>query len=162
MRSLVVYYSYDGHSTFVANELAKTLNAPIFRIETLDEKRRTGLAKYVWGGKMVFSKQYPRLKPFNLDISQYDLIVLGGPVWAGSPAPPLLSFLRETEIRGKQLALFLCHAGGLGKALDKLKTALAGNTIAGEIALKNPSLLTINDWGKTLTDWAAKISGSKT
>jgi flavodoxin len=133
MRSLVVYYSYEGHSAHIAAALARLLGADTVRLETEDDKARHGLAKYFWGGKMVFSKKLPPLKPFNIDIDQYDLIVLGGPVWAGAPAPAIFSFLNKVAISGKKVAFYLCHRGGPGKAKDKLEIALAGNTVAGEI-----------------------------
>jgi flavodoxin len=133
MKSLVVYYSYEGHSADVASELARLLDADTLRIETEDDKIRHGLMKFVWGGKMAFSKQLPPLKPFNIDINRYDLIVAGGPVWAGSPAPAIMSFLDKVKISDKKTAFFLCHLGGPGKAKAKLEAALAGNTIVGEI-----------------------------
>jgi flavodoxin len=158
MKTLIAYYSYEGHSALIAGELAKLLNADTLRIETEDEKSRSGLAKYVWGGKMVFTKQRPILKPFNLDVDQYDLVVLGAPIWAGNPAPALLGFLDKVRIKGKKTALFLCHLGGQGKAMGKLKSALAGNAIAGEIEFKNIKSEDLPSIAEKLSSWANEIS----
>jgi multimeric flavodoxin WrbA len=83
--------------------------------------------------------KHPAIQPLSINIASYDLIVLGAPVWASFPAPAMLSFLDTAQIRGKKLALFCCHGGGMGKALEKLKALLAGNTIAGEIDFVNPA-----------------------
>jgi flavodoxin len=136
MKSLVVYYSYEGHSALIAGSLARLLGADTRRLETQDDKIRGGVAKFFWGGKMVLSKKMPPLKPVDIDINQYDLIVVGAPVWAGSPAPPLLSFLRDAGISGKRVAFYLCHLGGLSRAKEKLEAALSGNIIAGSIDLR--------------------------
>jgi flavodoxin len=158
MKTAVVYYSYDGNSLLVAEALKCYLQADVFRIETGDEKRRKGLAKYVWGGRQVFSHAKPALKPLALKPEDYDFIVIGGPVWAGSPAPALVSWLDAAKLKGKRIAFFLCHLGGRGKALEKLRALLEGNTVAGEIDLAGPRKMAengelarrISDWVKTL------------
>jgi flavodoxin len=144
MKTLIVYYSYEGNSALVAEELKKAAGAissvcDILELKTAEDTKRTGLAKYFWGGKQVLSHTKPQLKPYTVTIEEYDLIILGAPVWAGTPAPALQSFIDETKISGKKLGLFCCHAGGKGKALDKLKALLPGNTIAGEIDFVNPA-----------------------
>jgi flavodoxin len=118
MKTAVVYYSYEGNSVLVAEALKGRLQADLFRIETRDEKKRGGLAKYIWGGRQVFSHARPDLKPLALKPEDYDLIVIGGPVWAGSPAPALVSWLDTAKLKGKRIAFFLCHLGGKGKAME--------------------------------------------
>ncbi|MDR1575259.1 MAG: flavodoxin [Treponema sp.] len=139
MKTAVVYYSFDGNCALVAEQIKAILNADLIRLQTKDEKKRGGFAKYFWGGAQVVMRKKPALKPYDFDAAAYDLIIIGAPVWAGSPAPPLETFLSAAKISGKKLALFLCHAGGRGKAMDKLKLLLAGNTIAAETDFINPA-----------------------
>jgi flavodoxin len=138
MKTLIVYYSYDGNCALAAETLKELLNADVLEIKTVDEKKRGGLAKYLWGGRQVFSRGKPDLKPYAFDAGPWDLIILGTPVWAGSPSPAMASFLDKTRISGKRIALFVCHGGGMGKALEKFKALLPLNSIAGEIDLVNP------------------------
>ncbi|MDR2480082.1 MAG: flavodoxin, partial [Treponema sp.] len=112
--------------------------ADLVRLYTRDEKKRSGLAKYAWGGAQVFMHKKPALKPWQFDPAAYDLIILGTPVWAASPAPPMQSFLSEAKISGKKIALFICHMGGKGEALKKFKSLLADNTVAGETDFIKP------------------------
>ena len=158
MKTAVIYYSYGGNCTLVADILKTELNADIFRIETLDNKRRRGLFLMLWGGGQVFKGIKPPLKPLSVDISAYDLIILGTPVWAGSPTPAIASFLSKTSISGKKIALFCCHGGGLSKTMEKLKALLSGNTIVGEIDFKYAAKMDktelkqkIHEWVNTLT-----------
>jgi flavodoxin len=141
MKTLVVFYSYDGNSALVAEELRQALGEGCDTLELRieDDAKRSGLAKYLWGGRMVLSRSNPKLKPYDTAIDGYDLIILGGPVWAGAPAPALQSFIAETKPEGKRIGLFLCHGGGPGKSLAKLKALLSGNVIAGTLDLVNPA-----------------------
>jgi flavodoxin len=139
MKSIVVYFSLDGNSALIAGFIKEALGADSLRLELEQEIPRQGVAKLFHGGKQVLTHQKPALKPYQLDLAPYELVILGGPVWAGSPAPALLSFLAESSVSSKKVALFCSHGGGKGKALDKLRDALAGNTIAGELDIVNPS-----------------------
>ncbi|MCL2320101.1 MAG: flavodoxin [Treponema sp.] len=157
MKIAVIYYSYEGHCAQVAKILQDILRADLFEIKTVDGKKRTGLAKYFWGGGQVMRKIKPPIKPLPVDTGKYDLIILGTPVWAGSPAPAMVSFLAGKNITGKKVALFCCNDGGKGKVFQKLKALVSGNTIAGEIefvrlAKTDPSLLKkkVAEWVKTI------------
>jgi flavodoxin len=139
MKTLIVYYSFEGNCASIAERIKAALpEADVLRLAPEDETKKTGLAKYIWGGKQVFLGRKPRLKASGVDINVYDFIILGTPVWAWSYSPALGSFLAETKIEGKKIALFCCHGGGPGKTLEKLKKALPGNTFAGEAAFREP------------------------
>jgi flavodoxin len=157
MKTLIVYYSFEGNCRFIAEQLKAALNADILALETADDKKRKGLAKYIWGGRQVFSHTEPELKPFSVDIDAYDLFILGCPVWAGSPAPALGSFITRTPIRDKRVALFVCHGGRKGEAVETLTKRLPGNTFIGEMDFRNPLqgdtkavTNTVAEWAKTL------------
>ena len=139
MKTAVIYYSYEGNSAMIAQIIKGAVNADVFEIKTADTKKRGGFALYAWGGYQVVMKKKPILQPLSVDINTYDLIILGTPVWAGSPAPAIVSFLDKTKITGKKIALFCCHGGGMGKALQKLKGLLPGNTFMGEIDFVYPA-----------------------
>jgi flavodoxin len=139
MKILMVYYSYEGNCAFVADKIkAARPETDVLRLATDDDRPRGAFAKYIWGGKQVLSGKKPALKPYHVDVNRYDIIIVGTPVWAGSYAPAVASFIAETKIEGKTLALFCCHAGGKGRALDKLKAALPGNTFTAAVDFRNP------------------------
>jgi flavodoxin len=156
MKTAVVFYSFDGNCVFVAEQLKERLNADLVQLQMEDEKKRKGFAKFLWGGGMVFSKKNPPLKPYTFDPAAYDLIIIGVPVWAGSPAPPVRTFLSETSISGKKIALFVSHGGGKGGALKKLKALLPGNEIIAEKDFRVP----LNDKKETefqIINWLKKF-----
>ena len=158
MKTAVIFYSFEGNCALVAKAIKDALNADIFEIKTRDGKKRTGSAKYVWGGFQVITRKKPELEPLSIDINTYDLIVLGTPVWASSPTPAMLSFLSKTEITGKKIALFCCHAGGKGGVFDKFRALLPGNTIVGEIDFTNPAKGESAPLKQKIDEWAKKIT----
>jgi flavodoxin len=145
MKTAIVYYSFEGNCALVARTLKKCIEAApvdgkadLYEIKTADAKKRSGFSKYVWGGSQVLMHKKPALLPLAFDPAPYDLVVLGSPVWAGSPAPAMVSFLDTTALGGKKLALFCCHAGGKGRALEKFRALVPGADIAGELDLRMP------------------------
>ena len=157
MKTLIVYYSLHGNSRLIAENLKSCLKAELLEIKTMGEEKRKGFPLYLLGGGQAVLKMKPPLKPYTINVDNCDLVIIGTPVWAGSPAPAIVSFLDKTKISGKKIALFCCHGGGMGKAMQKLKALLQGNTIVGEIDFLNPSKTDsaglkqkIDAWVKTL------------
>jgi len=165
MKTAVVFYSLDGNCALVAEEIKAQMNADLIRLHTTDEKKRSKIGKFFWGGSMVFLHKKPPLKPYTFDASAYDLIVLGAPVWASSPAPPLETFISETKIQGKKIALFVCYSGGMGDALCKLKALLVGNEVVAEVDFIDPAKANAGKQGlsenvkQKIADWVKGIKG---
>jgi flavodoxin len=158
MKTLVVYFSLDGNCGLIADILKSALNADVLRLEPATDKRPRGLAKYIWGGRQVLFHLKPRLKPYKVSPDAYDLVILGGPVWAGSLVPALDSFLEQTGLSGKRVALFCCHAGGMRTALEKFRDKLALNTLVGEIDFVNPLAGNRGEIVERLGEWIKKIA----
>jgi len=156
MKTAVVFYSYSGSSAFVAQQLKKCLNADLVQLYLTDEKKRGFLASMFWGGSMVFSRKNPPLKPYDFNPAAYDLIILGVPVWAGSPAPPIKTFLSQTAVTGKKLALYVCHGGGAGKSLEKFKALLPGSEIVSTADFRDPRR-NKEEAQKKVAEWVGKI-----
>ena len=162
MKTAVIFYSYEGNSALVANAVKDALNADIFEIKIKNDRKRTGFAKYIWGGFQVITRKKPELEPLSVDYNAYDLIVLGTPVWASSPTPAMSSFLSGNEVKGKKIALFCCHGGGKGGVFDKLKAQLPGNTIVGEIDFKNAAKEESAALKAKIGEWAKKMETANT
>lgn len=106
MKILIACFSYSGNTLKVALDLQKTLNAEFTRIETVKDKWY--LLK-VWDslrGNLV------PIKPCTTDLKNYDVLIIGSPVWAGrTPAAvnEYLSLLKNAK--DKKFAV-LITAGG--------------------------------------------------
>lgn len=138
MKTLVVYYSYDGNSEFIANKIAKQTNADVLRLKPINEKKSKGFSKFVWGGSQVFMKAKPELEEYSINLDEYDQIFIGTPVWAGTYAPALNTFFNDNKIENKKIALYCCYSGSISKTFTKMKQVLVNNEIIGEIGFIDP------------------------
>ena len=153
MKTAVVFYSLDGNCTFIAGEIKNLLSTELIQLYTKDQKKRGKLGKFFWGGGMVFRRIKPPLKPYTFDPSVYDLIIIGTPVWAGTPAPPIRTFISEAGITGKKIALFVCQLGDNGNIFGKIKALLTGNEIVAETAFTGPVKSGSEEVRRQITDW---------
>ncbi|MDR0324408.1 MAG: flavodoxin [Treponema sp.] len=158
MKTAVIFYSLDGNCTFVAEEIKNRLNADMIQLRTKDEKKRGKIGKLFWGCIMVFSGKKPPLKPYSFDSSIYELLIIGAPVWADSPAPPVKTFISETGISGKKIALFVCHGGGKGGSQEKFKALLAGNEIIAEADFHEPVKKNKDEVKRQIEDWVKSFN----
>lgn len=129
MKSAIVYYSMSGNTQFAAKRIAEALAADLIPLVPKKAYPDSGFKKFFWGGKSALMGDKPALEPFAFDPDAYDLIVFGSPVWAGTFAPPLRTFLENygNAMQGKRVAAFFCCSGGPGKVLEKFRTALAAH-----------------------------------
>ena len=139
MSTLVVYFSFDGNTKFIAEKIADTLCADMIELRTSKKYPTEGFQKFFWGGKSVIFGEKPKLANKPIDISRYETIIIGTPVWAGSYSPLIKSFISQYQIQDKRIALFASHAGGgAEKCFHKLKQALPGNIFIGEVSYIQP------------------------
>ncbi len=139
MKSIVVYYSLEGNTSYAAGRIAMELGADLLRLHPVKEYPTGGLRKILWGGKSAVMSETPALKPYYFDIDSYDRVILGFPVWAANMAPPIRTFIRENDLSSKQIAAFACQSGsGADKAFDKLMSVLGRSRLEASLILIDP------------------------
>lgn len=159
MSTLVVYFSFNGNTKYVADRIAETISADSIELKTSKKYPTEGFKKFLWGGKSVLFGEEPELVNDPIDMNQYETILIGTPVWAGSFTSPVKSFLSKYNLHGKRIGLFASHGGGgAEKCFAKLKKAIPDNEFIGEIAFvdpkKNPeeNSAKVIQWAKSLTN----------
>lgn len=158
MKTVVVYYSLEGGTKRYAEIMAKELGADLISLIPEKEVPKSSFRKYLWGGKSVIFKERPKLMNGTLDVSKYDLILLGTPIWAGTFTAPMNTFIHDTKIHGKKVALFACHAGGgVGKCFSSIKEQLAGNIFIGEVDFLNPGDKGTDENDKKAAEFASNL-----
>lgn len=127
---LVLYYSQTSNTKTVAREIATRLGADIEEIiplkpyegdlqatvERCRQEREEGIT--------------PEIQPLTSDLSQYDVIFLGYPVWFGTYAPPVAALLDQVDLSGKKVVPFCTF--GSGGLVSSMKD-LAGKEPGAEI-----------------------------
>lgn len=79
MKKLVVYYSYGGNTKRIAEKIAKETGADILRVETVVPYEGSYNDVVNQGQDEVEAGYCPEIKPLSVDISEYDMIILGTP-----------------------------------------------------------------------------------
>ena len=127
MKAIIVYYSYSGNTKKVADILAEYLRTgygvKILRLEALDEK--TSFCQQAL--RALFHKK-AKIASVDFDLSSYDLICLGSPVWAFAPAPAMNTYLEGCfGLEGKPAVLFTTYGSGTGlkRCLNYMQEILA-------------------------------------
>ena len=108
MRTLVVYYSRTGNTRKIGEEVAAALGAEIEELK--DRKNRQGRVGYMRAGRDAMRKHTADLEPTTRNPAKYDLVVLGGPVWAFTICTPTRTYATSHKDNFKSVA-FLCTAG---------------------------------------------------
>ena len=156
-KTLIVYYSYEGNTRFVADIISKKLEADILEIKPIKEmKGGNGFMKYFWLGRHVMMKSKPAIENINVNLDDYENIFLGSPVWNFSITPPIRTFLDKNKMKDKDMYLFATHEGSFGKVFKDMTSFLKDNHITSEKAfksVKNNKEQVIND----INDWLNSI-----
>lgn len=92
---LCVYFSRTGKTEALIQDIARELGCEAVKLE--DGMNRAGLAGWLLSGMQAMARKVPPVKKPEtaLPLSEYDLVILGTPVWAGRCSAPMRSFLLE-------------------------------------------------------------------
>jgi flavodoxin len=123
MKTLVVYYSRSGHTHQVAREIATRCGADLEAIREPGQSATatTGAVGYLRASWQALCRAAPAISPALKDPADYDLVIIGTPIWVYGLAPPVRSYAQQYVRRFKRVAFF-CTEGGSGdqKAFDEL------------------------------------------
>lgn len=148
MKSLVIYFSRafenyavgnidKGNTEVIAEKIAKLTNAKLFKCDPVVEY------SHKYSKCCDEAKNYqninarPLLKEYFDDISEYDVIYIGGPVYWSEYPYEIYSELDRLDFTGKVIKPFTTHEGsGLGDCVNVLKKKCKNATIKNGLAIK--------------------------
>jgi flavodoxin len=136
---LVAYYSHTGNTREIANQIHKIVGGDIFEIQAVmtypddyEEVKKRARQELDSGYK-------PALKTKINNINSYDIVFIGYPIWWGTFAAPVKTFLSEYNFSGKTIVPFCTHGGsGLGRSVPDIQALCPHSTILDGLAV----------WGK--------------
>lgn len=155
---LVVYYSAQNHTKTVSEKVAQNLNADIFEIvpeevytsEDLNWTNRDSRVSKEHDDKSLRNIKLVNTKVDNWE--NYDIVLIGYPIWWGIAAWPVDTFVKENDFTGKTVIPFCTSASsGLGQSGELLaEEANSGDWIDGYRFSSNPSDSDIKTWTDSL------------
>jgi flavodoxin len=133
MKSAVIYYSFSGNTSKVAQVLAGYLRdqgeVSIIELKTLDESN-----KFFMQALRAFRHKKAEIEPADFNLLEYNLVCFGTPVWAFGPAPAMNAYLDKCRgLQGQEVILFTTYGSGTGngRCLNHMQNILARKGITG-------------------------------
>ncbi len=126
MKYLVVYYSRTGNNRYIAQQLAEDIQGELVQLRPRLNPLFSTLFNISLGNKKL-----------EKDVSQYDGVIVCGPIWMGRLIAPLKDFIRAYRNTYKKLYFVTCCGSGKAekdgpfgyeKVFDKVRQ-LAGDTL---------------------------------
>lgn len=133
MKTLVVYYSRTGNTKIIAETIAKDLAADLEEITEIQPK--TGIIGWLVAGKDATLQKSTPINALKHQVTNYDLVIIGTPVWSWNMSPPVRSFLQKYKQNLKQVAFFATMGGNGDQRAFTGMTKLTGLTPLATVAL---------------------------
>jgi len=110
MNGLIIYFSRTGSTRKVAEAIQEVTG---FDLEEIKEKAgRVGSLGWLKSGMESTRRMLPQIIPLTHDPSQYDIVIIGTPIWASNMSSPIRAFITEYKNKISKFALF-CTGDGV-------------------------------------------------
>ncbi len=135
MQKIFIYYSLTGNGEIVA-EYLKEKHVVIRSVKTKEPLPNNKALRILAGGFKAAIGYKDKLLDFNPNISEYDEVIIGSPIWNDNLACPINTVLDEIDLVGKKLTFILYSGSGkTKKAVKKINERYKDARI---IQLKEP------------------------
>jgi hypothetical protein len=143
MGKLVVYFSVSGRTKAAAKALAKAAGADLKEIvpavpyTTADLDWRDKQSRST--REMTDESSRPEIVDATCDLSGYDTVYIGFPIWWGVAPRPVNTFVEANDLAGKRVVLFATSGGsGIGHAAMAFKKAYPDLDVVASKMLNGP------------------------
>ena len=117
MKKLFLYYSHTGNGDSVSKEFEKAG----FELRKVSEKKKMPKS-FFWsimsGGFRAGLGLRGKLVNYDNDVTSFEKIVIGSPIWNGRFPPAINAVLKETNFEGKDLTFVFYSGSGEGKKAE--------------------------------------------
>jgi len=137
MKPLIVYYSYSGITKRLAEDIALITDGKLRELKP-EKPYSFSYNTAIKELRQEIDRGYcPPLIEGLESVDDAEVIFIGSPNWIRTFAPPVLSFLRAVDLKGKTIIPFCTHGGGgFGQMIESYKKECKDSIIKEGIALK--------------------------
>ena len=153
-------YIEKGNTQIVAETIAELTGGDLYPITTVEPYPDDYASMLKRAQEELDADARPELAGELPSLEDYDVIMIGYPIWHGATPRPVLTFLESFDLSGKKLVPFNTHEGsGQGRTVSEIAASapnaemLEGIAIQGKVAQE--------DEGRTrelLTEWLGKLT----
>ena len=154
---LVVYFSHSGNTQKLAKEVSDQVGGDFRRIEPVTPYPDDD-ELYDYTKQEQDKDERPGLKDLDIDISKYDTVFIGYPVWWYTYPQIILSFFDEYDLSNKTIVPFVTHGGsGMSGTEEYMRNYLNDKnvTVLDGLAVSRDDIT--EDQSKTVSYWLEEL-----
>lgn len=136
MKTCIIYHSYSGVTRDIAEKISASCGGDL--VEVTPKDNYSTLSAYSLGCIRARKEACDPISPDSIDVSSYDLIVIGTPVWAWKATPAINGAIAALKgCDGKPAVIFATCGSSAKDTLPIIKSKLEqkGVRITGEVVL---------------------------
>lgn len=156
---LIAYYSHSGNTKFIAETMSKEVGADLIELTPKKKLNASGIGYFGWGIRQLVRKDDREIEEIPFNVEDYDLVIIGTPVWTYTLTPPVRIFLKENNFKGRAVGVFCCHEGDYSDTLEDMVEHMPESNCIGKIDFmgvlkdnKTDSANRAKQWIRTLCD----------
>jgi flavodoxin len=158
-KTCIIYHSFSGITRGVAEKVRTACGGDLIEVNPRDKYSK--LTAYTAGCYRARREEKDPVIPGTIDVTSYDLVVVGTPVWAWKATPVIngaIAALKGGE--GKKAVIFATCGGQAGETLAIMKKALVakGVLVSGEAVFTKKEI----EEGTKINDLVSLINAAKT
>jgi hypothetical protein len=128
-RILIVYFSLGGNTEMVATNLAARLGADVERVR--EQTSRRGLLGYLRAALDSVRERPALLVDVGRRAADYDLTIVGTPIWAGKITPAVRTYLEKIRGTARRVAFFTTSGStDIARVVPVMEGLVASEAIA--------------------------------
>ena len=154
---LVVYFSHGGNTQKLAKEISDQVGGDFRRIEPVNAYPE-GDELYDYTEQEQTDDARPEIQDLNIDMSKYDTVFIGYPIWWYTYPQVILTFFDNYDLTGKTIAPFVTHGGsGMSSTEDDMREYLSDKdvTVLDGLAVSRNDIE--EDQSQTVTNWLEEL-----
>lgn len=148
-KTLVVYYSYTNNVHSIVSDLCTQIDADVVRVEPAEKGLKYEANNYAIGSALISAirnnpddaASYPTIDPVDVNMDEYDMVIVAAPLWWSQMAAPLQTFLFQhgKEMEGKKIGLIVSSASsGISGVVEDAKRLIPnGNFITSNLWIRS-------------------------
>ena len=145
MNILVIYYSRTGTTGKIARCIAEEIGCEHEAI--VDTVSRNGVIGFMRSIGSVMRKNLTNIEEMDHDPPQYDLVIIGTPIWAGRVSAPVRTFIHQHKDSLKTAAFFATHGKNDPQNAFREMVEICGKEPVAVLNLKDEKVLKGNYTG---------------
>lgn len=154
MKTLVIYFSRTGTVRTVAEKIKEKLNCDSEEIKDL--ANRQGTLGYLKSGREATMEKPAKIEEIKSKIEDYDLVIIGTPVWAYNMSSPIRACLINNKDKFKKVAFFCVQGGEGAERVFKKMEDLINQKPLVSLALLTKDVVT-NNFEAKLEDFVSSL-----